>query len=279
MSKEVVDGLYDQIVTKPERIFGPDYYGEFLNWGYWKADTETQVEACENLVEMVASMIPKRDGALLEVGCGLGGVIRYLTRHWPASSMTGINVMEDQLGVCRKRVPEATFERMDAVKLAFANESFENVISVEAAFHFGTRRKFLEEAFRVLKPGGYLGVADIIGNPYIHRANLVNDPAVYRELLRQVGFCEIKVIDVTDETTHAHADYGIRYLERKLEAGEIERAEYEHAVLSRVVRLGAGRYYVVAGARKPIPGKPSWKSGPGGIDAQVEKMLVDTAGA
>jgi MPBQ/MSBQ methyltransferase len=278
MSKEVVDGLYDQIVTKPERIFGPEYYGEFLNWGYWKADTETQVEACENLVEMVVSMIPKREGSLLEVGCGLGGVIRYLTRQWPASSMTGINVMEDQLGMCRKRVPDATFTRMDAVKLEFADESFENVISVEAAFHFDTRHKFLEEAFRVLKPGGYLGVADIIGNPYINRANLVNDPSVYRELLRQVGFCEIKVIDVTDETTHAHADYGMRYLQRKLEAGEIGKAEYEHAVLSRVVRLGAGRYYIVAGGRKPIPGKPSWKTGTG-IDAQVEKMLVETAGA
>jgi MPBQ/MSBQ methyltransferase len=277
MSREVVDGLYDQIVTKPERIFGPEYYGEFLNWGYWKADTETQVEACENLVEMVVSMVPKRDGALLEVGCGIGGVIRYLTRHWPAAKMTGVNLMEDQLGLCRKRVPDATFARMDATKLEFADASFETVISVEAAFLFDTRRKFLEQAFRVLKPGGYFAIADIIGNPYVHRANLVNDPTVYHELLRQVGFREIRVIDVTEETTHAHADHGMHYLQRKLAAGEISSAEYEHAVLSRVVRLGAGRYYVVAGARKPIPGKPSWKSGTGGIDAQVEKMLVETS--
>src|SRR6185503_20578774 len=71
MSKDIVDQLYDKVVSKPERIFGPEYYGDFLNWGYWKADTETQVEACENLVEMVASMIPKRDGTLLEVGCGV----------------------------------------------------------------------------------------------------------------------------------------------------------------------------------------------------------------
>jgi MPBQ/MSBQ methyltransferase len=277
MSKDIVDQLYAPVVTEPGRMFGPSYYGDFLNWGYWKADTETQIEACENLVELVASMIPKKDGALLEVGCGIGGVIRTLTRYWPASKMTGINRMEDQLEVCRKRVPEATFLKMDATKLELPDESFETVISVEAAFHFDTRRKFLEEAFRVLKPGGYFGIADIIGIPYGNRANLAYDPGVYRDLLRQVGFCEIKVIDVTDETAHAHADHGLHYLQRKLAAGEISTTEYEHAALGRVIRLTAGRYYVVAGGRKPIPGKPSWRTGAGGVDAHVEKLLIETS--
>jgi SAM-dependent methyltransferase len=39
--------------------------------------------------------------------------------------------------------------------------SIDGVISVEAAFHFASRRAFFEECVRVLRPGGVLTMSDI----------------------------------------------------------------------------------------------------------------------
>jgi hypothetical protein len=52
------------------------------------------------------------------------------------------------------------------------------VISVEAAFHFPSRRRFFVEAFRVLRPGGVLTMSDV---PTIRR------PRTPRELLAGIA--------------------------------------------------------------------------------------------
>ena len=51
---------------------------------------------------------------------------------------------------------------MSATELKFADESFDNIICVEAAFHFVTRKKFLKAAFRMLKPRGQIVLPDVL---------------------------------------------------------------------------------------------------------------------
>ena len=49
----------------------------------------------------------------------------------------------------------------DAARLPIAAGTVDGVISVEAAFHFRSRKAFFDECYRVLRPGGVLSMSDI----------------------------------------------------------------------------------------------------------------------
>src|ERR1700712_3247876 len=61
--------------------------------------------------------------------------------------------------------------------MAFASGTFSKVTALECAFHFDTREQFIREAFRVLKPGGRIALAD--GIPEVG----VNHPTLLTKLV------------------------------------------------------------------------------------------------
>ncbi len=250
-STPFVEALYAETVRTPDRLFGEQYYGPFLNWGYWKSDTLDQVQACRNLVDLVIGQVPF-GSRVLEVGAGLGGVTEHLLRRHPDSEITGINIRADQVEVARRRVPAATFVEMDATQMTFPDGNFGTIVCIEAAFHFPSRIAFFENAHRVLAPGGYLAMADIISVPFSGEDASVVAPADYQALLYRLGFDEVRVSDVTRETSWAHAARAITFLERERDAGRIDDARCLHAIHSRMVRAAACRHYVTIVARKPV---------------------------
>jgi SAM-dependent methyltransferase len=143
---------------------GPDFFlalaPGWLNLGLWEGDGGDPAEApvaVRRLVERLAGELPTR-GAILDVGNGLGvqdGVIAEIVEP---TRLVAVNITHAQLSAGREALGRAKAlpVNADAVRLPLRPVSFDGVISVEAAFHFASRRRFFDEAFRVFRPGGVL---------------------------------------------------------------------------------------------------------------------------
>jgi arsenite methyltransferase len=118
------------------------------------------------------------DERILDLGCGRGAVLMLAARHLTTGRAVGVDLWQkvDQSGnsaeaTRRNAVAEGVADRVqlhtdDMRALPFEDNSFDLVVSSLAIHNIrgsAGRQKAIDEAVRVLRPGGRLMIADIRG--------------------------------------------------------------------------------------------------------------------
>ena len=99
---------------------------------------------------------------ILEVGCGSGYSASLIMKDDP-KSYTGIDIMPEQLEKAKALgLACANFVQGDVADLSrFEDASFDMIVDFMILHHVEGWRSFLDEAFRVLRPGGEMYINDL----------------------------------------------------------------------------------------------------------------------
>lgn len=255
---EMINRRYDS--TMYSRFVDAYYdHSGFHNYGYWTPETLKQREASEKLVDVLEGFFPHKEGNVLDVACGKGASTKRLLRDYDPSCVTGINISEKQLATCRQKAPGCRFINMDATKLKFPSDTFNNILCVEAAFHFDTRDKFLRESHRVLKPGGCLALSDIILRSRqiaslmkrVPAANFVPDASQYRSILKGIGFENVRIVEARRQCWEGFRDHCFEYVCAKVLTGQAPQSALERVAVSLTLSDFIFSNYLLVSACKP----------------------------
>jgi GT2 family glycosyltransferase/SAM-dependent methyltransferase len=102
-------------------------------------------------IHRVAPDLPARE--VLEVGGGRSGLARLL---YPRAHVTTLDVEEEHAAADVNRDPQVRFVVGDATDLPFADASFDVVTFFDVLEHIPADTRAVNEALRVLRPGGFV---------------------------------------------------------------------------------------------------------------------------
>jgi tocopherol O-methyltransferase len=157
--------LYQQIQQFYDASSGlwEQIWGEHMHHGYYGADGSEKKDRRQAQIDLIEELLTwagvQATSNILDVGCGIGGSSLYLAEKFHAQA-TGITLSPVQAARSTERSLEANlgerthFQVANAQAMPFADNYFDLVWSLESGEHMPDKTKFMQECYRVLKPGG-----------------------------------------------------------------------------------------------------------------------------
>ncbi len=187
------------------RIWG----GEDLHLGIYESDDEEIYKASRRAVDRIASHTDRIDEntRIIDFGGGFSGSARHLA-HKYGCHVTVVNLSETENERGRKMNKEQGLDHLIDVidgsydDIPLEDNSFDVVWSEDAILHSNNKPKVIQEAARLLKPGGDLVFSDpmqtddcdeSVLQPIYDRIKLssLGSPALYRSACKEAGLKEI----------------------------------------------------------------------------------------
>jgi tocopherol O-methyltransferase len=219
------DTLYQQIQQFYDASSGlwEQVWGEHMHHGYYGVDGKLQKNRYQAQIDLIEELLnwtalETAPTNILDAGCGIGGSSLYLSDKFHAR-VTGITLSPVQRQRASDRSSEAglnartKFLVANAQEMPFDNNTFDFVWSLESGEHMPSKVKFLQECYRVLKPGGKLMMATWCHRPIdespltrqeqkhlqdiyqVYALPYVISLPEYQTIARELGFQNIQVAD------------------------------------------------------------------------------------
>ena len=158
---------------------------------------------------------------VLDVGCGLGGAARFAAHRFDIQ-VSGIDLSREyietgiSLNSWVKLEKTVRLRQGSALSMGFRNGSFDGGYMLHVGMNIADKARLFAEIYRVLRPGTFFGVYDIMRIregalafpvPWATGAKTSNlaTPATYKNVLRDAGF---KVVDENNRR-----DFALDYFE------------------------------------------------------------------
>lgn len=190
--------------------------GERISWEMLTPLDQFHSRGLAASTELANALGIEKGSTVLDVGCGIGGSARFLAATYGVN-VNGIDLTQSFVDVATalsKRTGlegMTTFQQADALNLPFPDNAFDIAWTQHVAMNIAARAEFYSEIHRVLKPGGRLGIHDIVsgnGEPLIFPVPWARIPEIsylltaeeMRNELVRAGFSIDSLVDETPKT-------------------------------------------------------------------------------
>ncbi len=206
-----------------DRFYHTIWGGEDIHIGCYNGSQDSIYEASRRTVEKMANLLPQMNGEkkVIDIGAGYGGAARFLADKY-GSQVVALNLSEVENDRNRKKNKEQNLDDLIEVvdanfeQIPYSDAHFDVVWSQDAILHSANREKVIQEATRVLKPGGHMVLTDPMMSddcpegvlqPILDRIHLESlaSPAFYRKTFKKFGLREENFIDLTHQLVNHYA--------------------------------------------------------------------------